>query len=82
MGNRGTVVMSTRIAKASKASYDLGRMTKLAEARFTASRADEDYRALMALVDAWHLVVSNWQNAVASAWDKAAVRIDREVAIQ
>ena len=74
--------MSTRMAKASKASHDLSRMAKLAEAKFAASRADEDYRALMALLDAWYLVLSNWQAAVDSTWDRVATRVDRKIAIQ
>ena len=74
--------MPTRMARASKASYDLGRMTKLAEVKFAASRTDEDYRALMALLDAWYLVLSDWQSAVDSAWDQVAARVDREIAVQ
>ena len=74
--------MSTRMRKASKASYDIGRMAKLAEAKFAATRADEDYRALIALLDAWYQVLSNWQSAVDSAWDQVAARIDRQVAVQ
>lgn len=74
--------MSTRTAKACKASSDIGRMARLAEAKYAASRADEDYRALMALLDAWYLVLSNWQNAVDSAWDQVAARVDRKLVLQ
>ncbi len=74
--------MPTRRAKACKASYDLGKLTRRAEAKFAASRADEDYRALLALLDAWYLVLSNWQSTVDSAWDRVSARVDRKIAVQ
>jgi len=67
--------MTKQIAKVSRTGRDLGKLTKRAEAEFCASRTDENYRALLALVDAWEVALSNWRCVLE---DRIAARVERE----